>query len=549
MKKLLKKRILILISAVFVLVALSATVIALEVKDTLFYLNTPTYINTKPLSLGTHGFNVTVKGSLDDNKEYEAYIFTLEQNGSLTISFNHEEVAESVLDGWRVTLYSIQNTGADDWYEYKELTYFDALLKSLTASWGETGLEKGTYCIMVEPGQLFFPGEFDLTVSFTPTESFEKEFNDTKEIANQLRLNRVIYGSSAQRSGEADVDYFKFEITSDTYVDVSFAHDDDKLPQVGWVVKLLTDDGQEISSFSSRYQDLSLNTGKINLRPGIYYVCIETQVQTGLTYRLKIETGISETTEFEINDTPEKAEDFPENTVGSGSLAPRVLGLDKDYFRMTLTEESYVTINFTHAFDEVEFDEEYNGWNVRLLRPESDGSYTEIVKRISKWNDEGVSITGMGLPAGEYYILVDADSMRYTPVSYELTYTCDNDILYEHESNNTKETANEVGVLKNYYGTLISNDMNFDRDFYKFEVTEDRNIAFQFYHDYTSENTLAWVATIIDENGNEVKQVQSAKNDYVVSTGVIELTKGTYYILIENDLYSSEDTYWFKIIA
>ena len=172
-----------------------------------------------------------------------------------------------------------------------------------------------------------------------------------------------------------------------------------------------------------------------------------------------------------------------------------------------------------------------------------------MVKRISKWNDEGVSITGMGLPAGEYYILVDADSMRYTSVPYELIYNCNHDILYEHESNNTKETANEVDVLKNYYGTLISTDMNFDRDYYKFEVTEDRNIAFQFYHDYTSDSSLAWIATIIDENGNEIKQVQSAKNDYVVSTGVIELKKGTYYILIENDLYSSEDTYWFKIIA
>ena len=548
MKRKLKKRSLILIATVLILTVLSATVIALEVKDSLFYMNTPTFINTKALSSNTHGFNVTVKGNLDSTKDYEAYMFTLDNNGALSVTFNHEEVTESVLEGWRVTLYHIEETD-EDWYEYKELTYFDAFWSDVTSSWGETGLKKGTYCIMVEPGELFLPGEFDLTLSFTPTESFEKEFNDTKETADILRLNRLIYGSSGQRSGDADIDYFKFELTADTYVDISFTHDDDKLPQVGWVVRLLTDDNQEISSFASRYQDPTLNTGKINLKPGIYYVCVETQIQTGMTYRIKVETGVSETTEFEINDTPEKAELFPENTIVSGSLAPKVMGLDKDYFRITLEEESYVTINFTHAFDEKEFDEDYNGWNVRLLKKNEDGTLTEMVKRISKWNDEGVSITGMGLPAGEYYILVDADSMRYTSVPYELIYNCNNDILYEHESNNTKETANEVEVLKNYYGTLISTDMNFDRDYYKFEVTEDRNIAFQFYHDYTSDSSLAWIATIIDENGNEIKQVQSAKNDYVVSTGVIELTKGTYYILIENDLYSSEDTYWFKIIA
>ena len=47
MKKKLRKRSLILIAVVLSLLALSATVIALEVKDSLFYMNTPTFINTK----------------------------------------------------------------------------------------------------------------------------------------------------------------------------------------------------------------------------------------------------------------------------------------------------------------------------------------------------------------------------------------------------------------------------------------------------------------------------------------------------------------------
>lgn len=546
MKRSLKKRTLIIIVTVAVLISLLATVCAIEVKDSLFYMNTPTFINTKT-SEDTNGFNITVKGELKTKEDYEAYIFTLEENGALSLSFNHQSVQESMLDGWRVTLYYIENPD-DDWYEYNELTYFDAFWSDVTSTWGETGVEAGTYCVVVEPGQLFLAGDFDLTVSFTPTESFEKEFNDTKETATNLRLNRVIYGSSSQRQGDADLDYYKFEITNDGYIDMIFSHDNSQLPQVGWVVRLFTENDYEIASFASKYQDPELRTGKINLHPGVYYILVETQVQDGMTYRLKIETGLSETTEFEINDTPEQAEIFKENGVVSGMLAPKVMGLDKDYFKITLTEKSYLTVNFTHEFDEKEGDEDYNGWNVRLLRPEKDGTYTEIVKRISKWNDEGVNITGMGLPAGDYYILVDADSMRYTSVPYSLTYTCQTDLLFESESNNTKETANEVGTLKDYYGTLISTDMNFDRDYYKFTVEKDRNIAFHFYHDYTNENDLAWVATIIDENGNEISKLESAKNQYQVTTGVIELKKGTYYILIENDLYSSEDTYWFRIV-
>lgn len=546
MKRSIKKRTLIIIVTVAVLISLLATVCAIEVKDSLFYMNTPTFINTKT-DENANGFNIAVKGELKTKEDYEAYIFTLEENGALSLSFNHQSVQESMLDGWRVTLYYIENPD-DDWYEYNELTYFDAFWADVTSNWGETGVEAGTYCVVVEPGQLFLAGDFDLTVSFTPTESFEKEFNDTKETATNLRLNRVIYGSSSQRQGDADLDYYKFEITNDGYINMIFSHDNSQLPQVGWVVRLFTENDYEIASFASKYQDPELKTGKINLHPGVYYILVETQVQDGMTYRLKIETGLSETTEFEINDTPEQAEIFKENSVVSGMLAPKVMGLDKDYFKITLTEKSYLTVNFVHEFDEKEFDEDYNGWNVRLLRPEKDGTYTEIVKRISKWNDEGVNITGMGLPAGDYYILVDADSMRYTSVPYSLTYTCQTDLLFESESNNTKETANEVGTLKDYYGTLISTDMNFDRDYYKFTVEKDRNIAFHFYHDYTNENDLAWVATIIDENGNEISKLESAKNEYQVTTGVIELKKGTYYILIENDLYSSEDTYWFRIV-
>ena len=546
MKRSLKKRTLIIIVTVAVLISLIATVCAIEVKDSLFYMNTPTFINTKT-DENANGFNIAVKGELKTKEDYEAYIFTLEENGALSLSFNHQSVQESMLDGWRVTLYYIENPD-DDWYEYNELTYFDAFWADVTSTWGETGVEAGTYCVVVEPGQLFLAGDFDLTVSFTPTESFEKEFNDTKETATDLRLNRVIYGSSSQRQADADLDYYRFEITSDGYIDMSFAHDNSQMPQVGWVVKLFTENDYEIASFASKYQDPELRTGKINLHPGVYYILVETQVQDGMTYRLKVETGLSETTEFEINDTPEQAEIFKENSTVSGMLAPKVMGLDKDYFKITLTEKSYLTVNFVHEFDEKEFDEDYNGWNVRLLRPEKDGTYTEIVKRVSKWNDEGVNITGMGLPAGDYYILIDADSMRYTSVPYSLTYTCQTDLLFESESNNTKETANEVGTLKDYYGTLISTDMNFDRDYYKFEVDRDRNIAFHFYHDYTNENDLAWVATIMDENGKEISCLESAKNEYQVTTGVIELKKGTYYILIENDLYSSEDTYWFRIV-
>ncbi len=539
MKKLPEKQIKIIIVTVIIFLISLISVVAVEVKDGMFYLNTPTYIE----------LNTVVSGYIENEKDYEAYLVTVPKDGALSLSMNHEDVADSIKGDFKISIYYIENA-EEDWYEYRQLTYHQAFMDDVTSTWGETGVKAGTYCVVVEPGSALLFNEFEIMVSFSPTNSFEKEFNDTKETATPINLSsatsqRVVYGSSGQRDEGVDTDYYKFVLREDSYVDITFKHPDDKLPQVSWVVSLLTENGEEISSFASKLQDPELSTGKITLHAGTYYISVESQIYSDLTYVLRVESGSPDVTEFELNDSPEKAELFPENTLVSGRLAPKVMGLDKDYYKLTLTEESYVTVEFKHELEEDNKD--YNGWNVRLLRPESDGTYTEIVKRISKWNDEGVSITGMGLPKGDYYILVDADSMNYTSLSYSLSYSCRNDILYEKESNNTKETANEVKVKETYYGTLISTDMDFDRDYYKFVVENDTNIAFQFCHDYTNENSLAWIATITDENGNEIKQIQSSKNEHVVNTGVVELEKGTYYILIENDLYSSEDTYWFII--
>ena len=64
MKRLLKKRAFIVVAVVLAIVSLMATVYALEVKDSLFYMNTPTFINTKS-DANTSGFNITVKGKLE----------------------------------------------------------------------------------------------------------------------------------------------------------------------------------------------------------------------------------------------------------------------------------------------------------------------------------------------------------------------------------------------------------------------------------------------------------------------------------------------------
>jgi hypothetical protein len=51
-----------------------------------------------------------------------------------------------------------------------------------------------------------------------------------------------------------------------------------------------------------------------------------------------------------------------------------------------------------------------------------------------------------------------------------------------------------------------------------------------------------------NENGNVIKSVDSSLNQGLVSTGVVTLKPGTYYVKIETGMYGSESPYYFKLV-
>ena len=194
--------------------------------------------------------------------------------------------------------------------------------------------------------------------------------------------------------------------------------------------------------------------------------------------------------------------------------------------------------------------EDYAGWNVRLLKKESDGSYSEIVRKISHWNEEELKITGIGLSAGEYYIAIDADSMKYNSAQYNLKWTFTPHSTYEKELNNTRDTANPVTFNTYWYGKLITKDVDFDNDYFSFETTGPKNVCVQLRHGVGSDSSVAWTVSIISESGEVIASVMSSKSDDVVSTGVVELENaGKYYVLVETGLVESEEEYNFIIIT
>lgn len=520
----------VIVAVVTVALSLCAIGYANTVNDSLFNMNTPTHITP----------NSTIVGTMESKDDYEAFIFEIGKEGALDVRLEHDNVLDSVKCGYRVTLYKIVE-GEEK--EYKELTYFDSFWSDVTASWGETGVDAGTYVVVVSPGTDVLLGEFTLVTTFTPTTSFEKEINDTKEAANPIAVRNAVYGSSSQRSDGYDHDWFVFELFEDSCINLSFMHEDLTFPKAGWNIKIISEDDEVVCDFTSKLTDVLLETGTIGLKAGVYYIKVENVSAIGSTYSMILGADKAVNHEFELNDTPETAINLPQNIAMGGSLSEKLLSLDKDYYKINVPEDGALDITFSHEI----LEGDKNGWNIRVLR-EKDGEYYEIVKKISTWNSKDCVIANLGLEKGEYYIAIDGDSLSYNSASYTLEWVLNPRKDFEIEPNGTMLNAKEINGNTFYYGAIISSDMDFDEDYYKFDITEERNVSLELGHEKVNDSSLTWIASILDEEGNVIRSVESSLNEGLVNTGIITLSEGTYYVKIETGMYGSEAPYYFKLV-
>lgn len=507
---------------------------AVTLSDEEFRFNTPTYIN----------LNSKTSGIIEDGDEYEAYMFEVKEQGIVNISLEHEGAGDALKAVFKVSLYQINEK--DGIRTYDEVSYFDSLWEDFVSSWGEIGVKPGYYCILVEPGEYIFDESFTLSLRFTKTGAYEQEFNDTKESATPVIADEYFYGSSSQKTVGGDVDFYRLVMNTDGNLSFTFSHDDKSLPTVGWLVSLESERGDKILDFSSRLSDVLLSSGNVYLKKGIYYIKVEAQTPFGLTYSLQYTAGELADGDFEVNNTPEEALPLSENTAINGNLSPKMLGLDKDYYKISLANDGFIDILFSHRVS----DDSKPGWNIRLYKEEPDGTYYEIIKKVSKRDEAELLIDGIGLEKGDYYILIDGDSVTYTSDDYRLKYIFTEKADYEKEPNNVALRANEINLNTVYYGKLITKDIDFDDDYYKFTVDEPCNICVQLDHEICGDSAVAWSVSISDEDDDNIATAVSSKDEGAVNTGIVELPfAGTYYIHIEAGLVESEEGYNFKVIA
>ena len=237
--------------------------------------------------------------------------------------------------------------------------------------------------------------------------------------------------------------------------------------------------------------------------------------------------------EKETNDTIGTASSISVNKDYKGTLTTRN---DKDYYKFTLSEAGYVSLNLKHnALSDVTSD----FYRVELLSADGSYSYTYFYSTGAETSKDGIKI---GLDKGSYVVKVTSSSLDTGIYTLKANFKAASN--WEKENNADSNTATKISVNKEYNGTFTDYD---DTDYYKFTLDADGYIVVNFKHASTGNTDNFGTAYIKDKNGNEITYLKSVGTSKSVSSEKCGLKKGTYYLQMDAAYYSTTTPYTIKV--
>lgn len=467
------------------------------------------YTDASPISV-----NQEYMGTLG-NADDHFYKITLPTAGQLKVSM------ENVTDKkWEVT---IRDSKAN------ELEYFttDSTDYADGSNFTKVGLPAGTYYIVIGNYSSARQTAYKFKTSFTESNYYEKEFNDTVTIANPIELNKTYEGIM---SDSYDKDFYKVNLTDAGKINVKMKN----ISGVTWQVYILNGKGETLKSFKTDSSELVKgNTDKeIGLAKGTYYVQVESySYGSDQPYKLTVNYKKSSLYEKEFNNSITTANSISLNKRYKGTIQD---SYDNDFYKIKLPSAGNVNLSISTRPG--------SQWYVHIQNERGDiydYFYTDMSELV-----KGRSSINIGLPKGTYYIKVAPNNY-----AVDVPYTLEADFkasktAYEKEFNDTLTTATKISLNKAVKGTL-SNKNSSDKDFYKFVLSKTTNVKFTM----TQRPGTSWENNIYDSKGNTVTYFYTdsselAKKNYSMT---LRLKKGTYYYRVSPNTSTVWKTYTLKI--
>ncbi len=474
--------------------------------------------------------NEEQKGALLSSSDSYTYLISLDQPGVVSITFSHDFI-ESSSHYWNVRVFE---------YNDMEKAMLAQRFKGnerdpqTTAS---LGLPAGRYYIVVDRSDYceWSNVTYRFTVNYTSSNSWEKENNDSLLKASDIPVNQELSGSITRSDDE---DYYLIELPSDGYISVEFSHDYVDENQHNWNIRLFEFNDTQSAMMSQRFKGNERDaqtTTTVGLPAGQYYIVVDRSDYcdwSNATYRFIVNYTSSNAWEKENNDSLLQSTAIPLNQEISGSV---MRSNDADHYLIELPSDGYISVEFSHDY----IDENQNNWNLRLY--EYKDTETVLFSQRFKGNERDPQTTTIvGLPAGQYYIIVDrSDYCNWSNMTYRFTVNYTGSDAWEKENNGERMTATQIYFNKEVRGTVM---MSGDKDYYTFTLAKDDNVSFSFGHEYVDNSSNYWNLTLYSENDidhaiHSSKYAGTERNN--LTSGESALPAGKYYLCIERYEWSS----------
>ncbi|MDR1628807.1 MAG: hypothetical protein LBS36_01120 [Oscillospiraceae bacterium] len=480
--------------------------------------------------------NKAVAGKIVTRGDKQYYTFTVTQRGYIELEFVHENVS-GMTPCWNTYLYErYLSEGSGGEKQYRELTVLSASLDSEPAYSNRVGVYPGTYVLLVTNTTAYSSSEYILTAKFVQSNDYEAECNDSVYRYNEIYSGRPVKGSSSYFSEGKDLDYFMFEMKNSGYAELSFLHEDLKLPTVAWRVTLMDEDGSVLYIERSSLRETEKASGAIGLKKGIYFIEVASHEYNGAEYTLRLTAFSHSSYEAEPNDAFETANPLTNKTPVYGALTLRSSPMERDYYKISMPSRGYLQLSLDHE----DLIRELDGWNIYIYNANRRVLYSDV----SYWNTASVQSPKIGLPAGDYYICIDAENRHHNYATYKLTASYELTTAWEIEDNNSHDRANPITIGSSVRGALIPVNLDYDVDYFCFDVQQTTKIAFRFEHKNLNASYDGWEISLLDASRSQLKRIVSGWDEVSKTSDNVTLTPGRYYIKVDVDngmSFSSEE--------
>jgi len=207
----------------------------------------------------------TYSGAITDGSDEDYYKIKVSNDGYITVNLKHSASGTNGI----YNLYVYDS-------KMNEVAYRNIKASEKDYTTAKIGLKKGTYYILVDNSSVN-TGTYKLKVTAKKASDWEKEINDSTSAATKISVGKTVKGATVD---SGDNDYYKFTLSSATYVNVSMTHEEMGGTNTVWYVTIYDKNGNRISYSSDSYMYVEAGevydeTTPVKLAKGTYYVAVD----------------------------------------------------------------------------------------------------------------------------------------------------------------------------------------------------------------------------------------------------------------------------------